>query len=154
MTTTDPRDDDSPFPPDVGEQVWDDPDGPIYDAQVAPEADDWLALDEGERMLLVEDHHTRIGDALPTEEQRRLHAIAHVIVENQLAEDAPPEARQTLARLLDAGMDRHAAVHAIGNEVVTLMHELRTSGEPLQAGQYEQALHAIDPADWIRSASD
>lgn len=123
--------------------------GLTYDPSEAPDAEAWLALDEQERMMLIQAGHHRLGAELPTEKQRRLHAIAHTVAENQLAEDTPPEARQTMERLLQAGVKRHSAVHAIGNEIVAVMHQLLTQGEKLEPGTYEAALESIDPEEWI-----
>ena len=39
-------------------------------------------MDEGERLALVETYHRRVGDEPPNEQ---VHAIVHVIVENQVA---------------------------------------------------------------------
>lgn len=42
-----------------------------------------------------------------------LHVTMHDLVERQLAEGDPPEARAALARLLERGCDRHEALHEI-----------------------------------------
>lgn len=85
-----------------------------YDALRAPKPDEWLALDEAERIALVEAYHQREQISLPNE---TLHATCHVIVENQLAINEPASVRATLARLLQEGLDRHDAIHAIGMRV-------------------------------------
>ena len=54
-----------------------------YDPLVAPDPDEWLSLDEQERIILVGDYHDEVGVEVPNEE---LHAVVHVIVENQIAE--------------------------------------------------------------------
>ena len=53
-----------------------------YDADVAPPPADWLAVDEAERVLLVEAYHRRLGINHP---QLKLHATLHTVVENQVA---------------------------------------------------------------------
>ncbi len=47
----------------------------------------------------------------------KLHLLVHGMVERQLLYDDPPETRQALDHLLAAGLDRHSAVHAIGEVV-------------------------------------
>jgi hypothetical protein len=53
-----------------------------YDPNVALSAADWLALDEDERIELVSSYHRRRKIKLPNSQ---LHAVIHVVVENQLA---------------------------------------------------------------------
>jgi hypothetical protein len=45
----------------------------------------------------------------------RLHLAIHVVVETQLREDAPPAVARTLRRLVEGGLTRHEAIHAIGS---------------------------------------
>ena len=52
-----------------------------YDPSRSPDPEEWLALDEGERQMLVEAYHRRARIRPPN---RRLHAVFHVIVENQI----------------------------------------------------------------------
>jgi len=91
-----------------------------YDPDHAPDPSAWLALDEQQRILLVTEHHARLHIKLPS---RKTHAIFHVIVENQLAENHPPVVR-ALARLTAQNLSRHDAVHAIASVVVAHIHEL------------------------------
>ena len=83
-----------------------------YDPLRPPDAEQWLDLDEMERMDLVADYHRCARIKLPNP---RLHATLHVIVENQilLADETPVAA--TLDRLLAEGLDRHDAIHAIAS---------------------------------------
>ena len=83
-----------------------------YDPLDAPNPGQWLALDEGERLRLVIEHHRQTGVELPSEEG---HAAIHVVVENQaaLGDEVPTQA--TLARLMREGLDRHDAVRCTCN---------------------------------------
>jgi hypothetical protein len=83
-----------------------------YNAIEQPDPEIWLELDETERVDLVIDYHRRIGVQLETLE---LHAMAHVVVENQVALGGVTPVPETLDRLIDEGLDRHEAVHAIGS---------------------------------------
>lgn len=82
-----------------------------YDPQESISADEWLALDEAERMSVVGQYHRHARIRLPKAE---LHAAVHVVVENQLAA-GDERIQRTLARLMGGGLDRHEAVHAIGS---------------------------------------
>ena len=53
-----------------------------YDPHTEPEAEEWLGLDEQERILLVVEHQERARESLPNV---RIHSTIHVIVENQVA---------------------------------------------------------------------
>lgn len=53
-----------------------------YDPATAPDPQKWLALDETQRIELVSVYHRRTRAKLP---DVHLHAIVHVIVENQFA---------------------------------------------------------------------
>src|SRR5258708_3431519 len=89
-----------------------------YDATEQPNPKIWLELDETERIDLVIDYHCHIGAQLETPE---LHAVAHVVVENQVALGEVTPVPETLERLLDEGLDRHEAVHAIGSVIMEIM---------------------------------
>ena len=82
-----------------------------YDPNQDPPAEEWLALDELERISLCEEYHRRHRIRTPNAQR---HAVVHAIVENQLAL-AEPVVVATLARLRSEGLDRHGAIHAIGS---------------------------------------
>jgi hypothetical protein len=83
-----------------------------YDATEQPDPAIRLELDETERVDLVIDYHRRIGAQLETPE---LPVMAHVVVENQVALGEVTSVPETLDRLMDEGLDRHEAIHAIGS---------------------------------------
>ncbi|MEN8150147.1 MAG: DUF1841 family protein, partial [Planctomycetota bacterium] len=76
-----------------------------------PDPEAWLAMDEQERIALVELRHE---DERVELDNVTLHAVIHVIVENQLAMQ-DEDVRQTLDRLMAEGLDRHDALHAVGS---------------------------------------
>ena len=83
-----------------------------YDPNNDVDPDEWLSLDERKRILLAEDYHERAGIELPNV---RIHAIMHVVVENQITMGDEIPTRETLDRLMAEGLNRHDAVHAIGS---------------------------------------
>jgi hypothetical protein len=94
-----------------------------YDPEVAPDSREWLALDEGERLLLVEEYHRDARISMPRR-ARRLHATIHTIVENQLVLEDQTVVRATLQRLMKAGLTRHDAIHAVGSVLSEHIYDL------------------------------
>ena len=118
-----------------------------YDAIEQPDSEIWLDLDEMERVDLVIDYHRRIGVQLETPE---LHATAHVVVENQVALGDATPVPETLDRLMDEGLDRHEAVHAIGSILVRIMFDAvhkPDDGSDINANYYRE-LTLLTAADW------
>ncbi|WP_244550271.1 SEC-C metal-binding domain-containing protein [Bradyrhizobium sp. cf659] len=130
-----------------------------YDPFLEPHPDQWLALDEQERIDAVLGYHRRARIRLP---RQRLHAVVHVIVENQMA-DAELPVRRTAQRLMSEGLDRHEAVHAIGSVLTghlnDLMHGIKSGGDDVGTGSnqdpnkdYFTVLEALTAEGWLRSA--
>ncbi len=96
-----------------------------YDPNIAPNAQEWLELDEGQRVDAIEAHHKlariRSGNSI-------VHAGMDAAVETQLAEGMPVTV-ETLNRLLAEGMGRSEAIHllasAIANEMFEMLKEQR-----------------------------
>ena len=120
-----------------------------YDAMVAPDAAEWLSTDEGERLQAVLRYHKKAGEAF---EGLRVHAIVHLAVETQLLE-GHPVAMRTMSRLLEQGLDRHDALHAIGSaladQIFGALH-----GQAFNAVQYEERLDALTASSWRNSGKD
>lgn len=141
--------------PDVAE--WEPEDEAIleYDPSIEPDPDQWLALDEEERIALVVAYHRRAGIRFPREQA---HAIFHAIVESQIA-DAELPVRNTAERLMAEGLDRHEAIHAIGSVLAAHMHNLIRKAESGSAPDtrsdpnetYFAELKALTADNWLRS---
>jgi hypothetical protein len=118
-----------------------------YDAIEQPDPEIWLELDETERVDLVIDYHRRIGVQL---ESLELHAMAHVVVENQAALGEATPVPETLERLMDEGLDRHEAVHAIGSILMEIVFDAvhkPDDGSDINANYYRE-LALLTAADW------
>ncbi len=119
-----------------------------YDPLCAPDPGAWLALDEGERILLVERYHEEAGEPVP-EAGMTVHATIHVVVENQVAEGMEIVAA-TLERLVAEGLDRHDAVHAVGavlsEEMFRLLQEEDAAG--FRHAWYAERLNRLTAAGW------
>ncbi|WP_246740347.1 SEC-C metal-binding domain-containing protein [Bradyrhizobium sp. LCT2] len=129
-----------------------------YDPLVEPHPDQWLALDEQERIDLVLAYHRHAGIRLPREQ---LHAVIHAIVENQIA-DAELPVRRTAQRLMSEGLDRHDAVHAIGSvlagHINDQMREIKSDADHADMppdrdpnADYFAELEALTAEGWLRS---
>ena len=100
-----------------------------YEANDQPHSATWLELDENERIDAVVDYHRRAGVKL---EDLKLHAITHVVVENQVVLGEPTPVSATLNRLVDEGLDRHEAIHAIGSILMSIVFDV--SHDPAVGG--------------------
>lgn len=119
-----------------------------YDPLDAPEPSAWLELEESESIDLVLAYHRTAGVAPPNE---RIHAVAHVIVENQIALGDETPVAGTLERLTSEGLDRHDAVHAIGTVLMDLMWKIQKgdiSSKP--DATYYAGLEKLTAESWRR----
>jgi hypothetical protein len=132
--------------PDDPEEAELDPDD-IYDANLTPDPTAWLALDEQERIQRVEAWCEEAGIEA---ENLELHCMMLATVETQLALDAPPAVRETLARLVGEGLSRPAALRAIASELAQVMYLMATGGggsaDPNEL--YAERLARIDARAW------
>ncbi|HVB78652.1 MAG TPA: hypothetical protein VNE82_01745 [Candidatus Binataceae bacterium] len=125
-----------------------------YDPEIAPVAENWLDLDEGERLLVVEAYHRDARISMP-KGARKLHASMHVIVENQLAENDEPVVR-ALGRLMKEGLTRHDAVHAIGSLVAVQIYDLLKQNDRPETSpaRYYAGVERLTAKTWRESSDD
>ncbi|MBI4740963.1 MAG: hypothetical protein HY777_05310 [Betaproteobacteria bacterium] len=121
-----------------------------YDPAQSPDPQEWLQLDEQERIMLIEGYHESHGVELPS---LKVHAIMHAIVENQLAEADDPVVR-ALARLVKQGLARHEAVHAIASVVAEHVFDLLEpkGGASSVNVRYHAQVERLDAAQWWNGA--
>ena len=121
-----------------------------YDPLVSPAREEWLDLDEAERIGLITDFHRQARIRLPNV---KVHAALHAVVENQVAMGDEIPVGKTLDRLMADGLDRHEAVHAIAS--VLSAHMMDVVGG--RAGQgdpnvpYYAALERLTAEGWRKS---
>jgi hypothetical protein len=122
-----------------------------YDPLEAPDPEEWLALDEQERIDLVLNYHRKARIRLPN---AKVHAIVHAMVETQIALEDETPARRTAQRLMDEGLDRHEAIHAIGWILIEFMSDLMDEPESRAEpnAPYFTALERLTVEDWRRVA--
>jgi hypothetical protein len=121
-----------------------------YDPEVPPNPAEWLALDEQLRVHLVEVYHRKTREEFPN---LTLHAAFHAVVENQIAEGLEPVVR-AMARLMNQGLSRHDALHAVGSCVADHAYEaMKTTdekfGDAAQA-RYNAAVERLTAESWKR----
>jgi hypothetical protein len=118
-----------------------------YDPDQHVDADTWLKFDESERIEAVKQYHRRAQVRLPNE---RLHAVTHVIVENQVALGEAYPVQSVLFRLMEEGLDRHDAIHAIGYVLAErLFAGLTKNSQPADLNsEYLEKLNRLTAASW------
>lgn len=123
-----------------------------YDPQQSPNRNEWQALSESEQIDLVFEYHRREKVELPNE---MLHAVLHVVVENQVAAGGELIVDEKLNQLMREGLDRHDAVHAIGSVLIEHIHNMLTEkpdlAEPNE--RYFEALEKLTAKSWMENYS-
>lgn len=119
-----------------------------YDPGISPESSEWLALDEAVRIERVLEYHARSDEELENED---LHALVHVVVENQVALGVDP-VPDTVKRLVREGLDRHEAVHAVGAILAEDIFELLSAnGGARKSRTYRARLGKLTAKRWRAS---
>ncbi len=124
-----------------------------YDPDVDPDPAHWLALEEAERLRQAKDYHRR-HDPLLVEPE--IHAVVHVVIENQIAMGKETPVERALERLMSEGLTRHEAVHALGSVLTEMIIGAANDKEAecSQADAYNDAIARITAEDWRRLAAD
>jgi hypothetical protein len=118
-----------------------------YEANDQPHSATWLELDENERVDAVMEYHRRAKVQL---ENPKLHAMTHVVVENQVALGGATPVSATLNRLMHEGLDRHEAIHAIGSILMNIVFDVLQKpdvGGDINA-RYSRELATLTAAGW------
>lgn len=118
-----------------------------YDPNKAPDPKAWLALDEGERIKLAADFHRKAKIKLPN---LNIHAIAHHIVENQVALGDEYVVAAKLDQLMKEGLSRHDAIHAIGSVLMANVFDIQkgvVTGEVNE--KYAKELAELTARKWL-----
>ena len=124
-----------------------------YNPLQAPDPEEWLAFDEQEKMDLVEQYHHKARIRLPN---ATLHATMHTIVENQIAMGEELPVKRKLQQLIEEGLDRHEAIHAIAWILsLQMARTMKSAGRPSDASKsYFAALEDLTAENWRRCAED
>jgi hypothetical protein len=119
-----------------------------YDPEKTPRPAEWLELEEDERISRISAYHRHAKIKLPN---LNIHAALHAVVENQIAEELQT-VRETVARLKEAGLSRHDAIHAVGSVLVGRLQVLMREGGPAQfeVEAYSQDLRSLAAGGWLK----
>lgn len=119
-----------------------------YDPLRAPDATEWNDLNQDLRRSRVIEHHRQAGIELPDE---TLHAVIHVVVENQIAEKDGTVV-EILEKLMRQGLDRHDAIHAIGSVLAEHIHSLldQPKSELVSNKPYYTRLRKLTAKRWLK----
>jgi len=104
-------------------------------------------VDQTTLLERLRQEHVQAGHPGGAGERLRLHLAIHMVVETQLADRGPAAAGETLSRLLEAGLTRHDAIHAIGT--VASEEVLACLSDPARKydeTRYVARLGQLDPA--------
>lgn len=112
---------------------------------VGPDPDEWHECDESGRIEAIYRYHKRMKLKAGN---LRLHATIHAVVEAQLAERLE-SAVSALSRLMEQGLDRHDAIHAIGSVSAEQIYGALSQLEPFDPAVYDDALTSLNAADWL-----
>lgn len=126
-----------------------------YDADVGPDPEEWASSDEGERIEAVREYHRRLREPHPAPSSWMAHAAIHSVVEHQIALGEETPVKATLERLLQGGLKRYDAIHAIGSVLaehlwMIMRDDVATPPDPNEA--YYAALESLDAESWRAKA--
>jgi hypothetical protein len=121
-----------------------------YDPLQPPDPEQWRLISEEEQIQLVSDYHRRARIRLPN---AMVHAVVHVIVENQIALGDETPVRRTVQRLISEGLDRHESIHAVGSVLATHINDLLRGPDPGAEPNrsYYAALDDLTAEGWLQS---
>ena len=122
-----------------------------YDPDQPIDPGAWLEFDESERIEAVKEYHRRAKVRLPN---ANLHATTHVIVENQVAFGDAYPVKSVLLRLMEEGLSRHDAIHAIGLVLAErLFAGLKEEGAPADLNaEYLEKLNRLTAESWRKQS--
>jgi len=72
-----------------------------------------------------------------------LHVMVHHIVENQIADNDPPQTAETVRALVQKGLSRHEAVHRVGGVVSDEIFEILKDDRPFDEIGYVRSLRKL-----------
>ena len=121
----------------------------LYDPDRAVDPKAWLELNEGERIDLALDYHKRARIELPN---AKVHAVIHAVVENQAALGGEYPVGEKLRQLMEEGLNRHDAIHAIGSVLMQhLLDVMQDRAEGDLNEPYLRDLATLTAKKWLAS---
>jgi hypothetical protein len=122
-----------------------------YDPKESPNPAEWLALDEGHRILMIESFHKEYGEY---GESLKMHSIMHAVIEAQLAQEIEA-VKDAVLRLRKDGLSRHDAIHAIGSVLAEYILEMLKKDESGDVNEeYFDRLSQLTKRSWYAHYED
>jgi hypothetical protein len=121
-----------------------------YDPNHAPNPEEWLELEDYERIEFIEEFHLIDQSGGPNQSA---HATFHAIVENQIAQNLESVVR-AVPRLMSEGLTRHDAIHAIASVLAEHIHDLFSlvvADKNESAAIYNAAVERLTAKSWLKS---
>ncbi|MDP6843544.1 MAG: DUF1841 family protein, partial [Rhodospirillales bacterium] len=97
-----------------------------------------------ERIILISEYHRETG---VVQENEQIHAVIHLVVEDQSLLGDELSVQATLERLMREGLDRHEAIHAVGSVLMDYLQSLmRGDTAPGAIDKYNEELEKLTNA--------
>jgi len=119
-----------------------------YNASKDINSADWLALDEATRLCLVEEYIENFEKRIDSS-KLKIHAVAHMVVENQLALGEKPTL-DAYARLMRQGLNRHETIHAIGAVILEDLYDVIKAEGDISTNAYKNRLRKLTAKKWLK----
>jgi hypothetical protein len=119
-----------------------------YDASVAPDLSKWRTIKDRAKIHAIEDYHL-LAEPDPDPESFMNHVAVHLTVEEHVAAGDPPEVGEAMARLMNEGLSRHDAIHAIGTVIFDVLDNLSGKTETFDLQAYKQGLSELTVEKWL-----
>lgn len=81
-----------------------------------------------------------------------LHIYIHGVVENQLAGNDPPFVAEAVRELMQNGIDRHSAIHAVGAALAEQIYSMLSAKREYDAAEYQADVQRC-VAEWLEHAT-
>lgn len=118
-----------------------------YKASKQPDGIAWLETDESILLSLIKAYHEPIEVDL-TEDEQEIHAILHLVVENQIAEEEDMVIR-TVEKLTRQGLSRHESIHAVAAVLAEDIYDLAQGNiEYFDMKKYRRRLDKLTAKRW------
>ena len=120
-----------------------------YDPSKEPSPEEWLVLDESDRISQAEKYHKKNRIRLPS---TNAHDILHVAIVNQISEREEAVTR-AMARLQMQGLSRHDSIHALAWVLSQQIYEHQSTesseSDHVISAVYRSAVERINAKDWL-----
>ena len=73
------------------------------------------------------------------------HVMIHIVVENQIAQNDPPETRAVVEYKTSRNIPRHDVIHEIGNEIAKMIWTVLRANKPSDNAAYRRKLAKMLP---------